>query len=169
MSLPRQVPTQEADAELEVLLFELAAERYGVATRDVLEVLRAVASRPLPLAPSVVEGIVDLRGDLVPVLDIRARLGLAPKPVEPSDHFVVGRAAERRVILRVDRALGLARLRSLPLTAAHNLPRGIDHIAGVARVADGLVLIHDLSAFLSELEVRQLDRAIASERPGSSA
>jgi purine-binding chemotaxis protein CheW len=169
MSQLREVASQSPDIELEVLLFELAGERFGVASRDVLEVLRAVAIRPLPLAPKLVEGIIDLRGELVPVLDIRARLGLPAKSIEPSDHFVLSRVAQRRVVLRVDRALSLAEVRRLPLTAAENLPGGIAHISGAARLSDGLILIHDLAEFLSGLEVSQLDQALAGEAGGSSA
>jgi purine-binding chemotaxis protein CheW len=149
-----------AHAELDVMLFELQRECFALPLTDVLEVLRAVAIRRLPNAPAVVEGIIDVRGELVPVLDVRARFGLSPKPLELSDHFVVAAAAQRKVALRVDRALGMSRLLALPLPRAVNLPRGVSQVSGIASAPDGLVLLHDLEEFLSEAESTTLAGAL---------
>jgi purine-binding chemotaxis protein CheW len=154
-------PSRSRAAELDVLLFELAEQRFALRLADVLEVVRAVALRPLPNAPAVVEGIIDVRGDIVPVLDIRARFGLAPKPIALTDHFVLGSAGARRLALRVDRATDMARVPFLDVHDAVNLPRGVAHIAGVASLPDGLVLLNDLPSFLFALESEQLDAALA--------
>jgi purine-binding chemotaxis protein CheW len=148
------------DAQYEVLLFQLQRETFGLPLASVLEVLRAVAIRRLPNAPAVVEGIIDVRGDLVPVLDVRSRFRLPPKPLELSDHFVVAEAGERRVALRVDRALDLTRVRAVDIRDATNLPRGVTHVFGIASLPEGLVLLHDLAAFLSEAESLTLERAL---------
>jgi purine-binding chemotaxis protein CheW len=157
----------DAAVELEALLFELERETFAVPLASVLEVLRAVAIRRLPNAPAVIEGIIDVRGDLVPVVDVRSRFRLAAKPLELSDHFVVAEAGSRRIALRVDRALGLMRLRAISLAHASNLPRGVAHVSGVASAPEGLVLFHDLRAFLSEAESQSLERAL-SELPESA-
>jgi purine-binding chemotaxis protein CheW len=148
-----------------MLLFELATQRFALAVADVVEVVQAVAVRSLPNAPPVVEGVINLRGEVLPVLDIRARFGLAPKAVEVSDHFLIVRAGPRRVVLRVDRALTLHMLPALGIEQAINLPRGLPHIAGIAMLADELVLVHDLRAFLSDLECGQLTRALVGLPP----
>jgi purine-binding chemotaxis protein CheW len=158
--IPSEQLVARDGSPVEVLLFELATQRFALPVVDVVEVVRAVAIRLLPNAPPVVEGIINLRGEVVPVLDIRARFGLAPKPLEISDHFVVASAGPRRVALRVDRALALSELQALSMERAINLPRSIDHIAGVAMLADELVLVHDLCGFLSEVESRQLTAAL---------
>jgi purine-binding chemotaxis protein CheW len=162
MSATQPGAQRQPEAEIEVLLFELSAQRFAFPLSDVLEVLRAVALHMLPNAPEVIEGIVDLRGEVVPVLDLRARFGLPQKPLELSDHFVVCRAGRRRVIVRVDRALALTRLQATSLEHAINLPRALQHIAGVASLEDGLVLLHDLAAFLSEAESGLLTHALAT-------
>lgn len=151
---------------LDSLVFTLAGERFALPLRDVQQVLRAVAIRSLPRAPAVVEGIIDLHGELVPVLDLRARFALAGKPLAPSDHLLIAQAGARKVALRVDQALGLERLSSVDPERAPNLPRGLGLIAGVASTDDGLVLIHDLRAFLSEAEALALERAL-QETPGA--
>ena len=149
----------------EVLVFEVAGQRYGLAVADVQELLRAVALTPLPRAPDVVEGAINLRGRAVPVLDLRRRFGLPPKPPEPADHLVVARAGGRLVALRVDRALDLARPAAEAVEDARAALPGTRYVEQVASFPDGLVLIHDLRTFLSAAEAAALDEAM----PGADA
>jgi hypothetical protein len=88
-----------------ILVFEIGGRRFGLPAAEVRELLRAVTILPLPLAPDVVEGIINVRGTVVPVLDIRARLRLPAKAAEPSDHLIVVEPGGRPVVLRIDRAL----------------------------------------------------------------
>src|SRR5436309_14010618 len=71
----------------EVLIFEVGSQRYGLPAAGVRELVRAVTVTPLPRAPAIVEGVIDLRGTIVPVLDIRARFRLPAKPPEPPHHL----------------------------------------------------------------------------------
>jgi len=149
-------------ARLEALLFEISAQRFALPLCDVIEIVRAVAIRPLPAPPAITLGIIDVRGEIMPVLDLRLRLGFASKPLALEDHFVIGNAGRRRVALHVDRALELAQLAVLSPEATSNLPRGLAHVAGVAATDAGLVLIHDLGALLSQAEAQQLEAALAA-------
>jgi purine-binding chemotaxis protein CheW len=144
----------------EVLIFEIGGQRYGLPAADVQELVRAVALTRLPTAPPVVEGLINLRGTLVPVLDIRARFHLPGRPIEPSDHLVIARAAGRLVALRVDRALELARLQDGDVESAEGVMPGVDYLAHVAKLPSGLVLIYDLQNFLSQAEALALDKAL---------
>src|SRR5882672_6593162 len=76
-------------SEQEILLFEIGGERYGLPSVDVRELVRAVTIVPLPRAPAIVEGLINLRGRIVPVLDVRSRFRVPAKPLEPSDHFII--------------------------------------------------------------------------------
>jgi purine-binding chemotaxis protein CheW len=150
----------------EVLLFTLEAHRYALATRDVRELLRAVRLTPLPRAPAVVEGLLNLRGELLPVLDLRRRFRLPPRPLSSADHLIVARAGARHVALRVDRAEGLLTLEpGIFDPAPQHLP-GVDYVAGALKLPDGLVLLHDLRTFLSEAEGLTLDEALTREGAG---
>jgi purine-binding chemotaxis protein CheW len=147
----------------EVLLFTLEGQRYALSTRDVRELVRAVRLTPLPRAPSVVEGLLNLRGELLPVLDMRRRFRLPVRPLSSSDHLVVARADHRHVALRVDRAEGLLSLEPGQLdTSPRELP-GVGYVAGALKLPDGLVLLHDLRTFLSEAEALELEEALAQE------
>ncbi len=157
---------------LEVLEFVIEGRRWALLAGDVVEVLRAVAIAELPRAPAVVEGVIDVRGTLVPVYDLRRRFGLPERRVRPSDQLIVARAGERRVALRCDRA---ARLHAvdpahmvMPAEVAPWMEAASGTVTGMARLPDGLLVVHDLRAFLSEAEAADLDAAMrAAGTPGS--
>lgn len=148
---------------MDLLLFELGRQRVGLRLADVREVARAVLIASLPGAPEIVEGVVDVRGRLVPVLDVRARFGLPPKPLELTDHLVILQAGERLVALRVDGALDLGTVGDADW---HELTSEVPcgrWLAGAARTPAGLVVIYDLSSFLTDAEAAALDRALSED------
>ncbi|MGZ3457816.1 MAG: chemotaxis protein CheW [Archangium sp.] len=147
----------------EVLLFTLEGQRYALSTEDVRELARAVRLTPLPRAPAVVEGLLNLRGELLPVLDMRRRFRLPARPLSASDHLVVAQAGPRRVVLRVDRAEGLLCVEPGLLDSTPGELPGVGYVAGALKLPDGLVLLHDLHTFLSEAEALELEEALAQE------
>jgi purine-binding chemotaxis protein CheW len=148
----------------EVLMFEVEGQRHAVPATIVAEVLRAVAIAPLPRAPRVVAGIINVRGRLVPVLDLRRRFGAADRPVDPAERLLLLRGPQRLIGLRADQVLGLQMLPEGSLQAVERLVPGADQVAGVARLPDGVLLVYDLESLLNDAEARALD-AVVSGRP----
>ncbi|HEY0971117.1 MAG TPA: chemotaxis protein CheW [Gemmatimonadales bacterium] len=142
-----------------LLLFSIDDLRFALPVSAVRETVRAVAITPLAGAPGVVEGVIDVRGTVTPVLDMRARFRLPPRPVRPSDHMVLAEAAGRQVALRVDRVLEVATVTGEDVRAARDDDPSMRHLAGVARLPDGLVLVGDLDAFLTQGEREALEVA----------
>ena len=62
--------------DIEILVFEINGQRFGIRAVDVVEVLRAATLTPLPSAPSVIQGLLNLRGHVVPVLNVRESIFL---------------------------------------------------------------------------------------------
>lgn len=149
-----------ADAATAVLVVEVCGHCCGLPVEVVVELHRMVATVPLPAAPAVIDGIIDVRGTVVAVLDLRARFGLSRRPASPNDHLVLVRVEDRTVALRVDRVLDLVTVPTTAVVAARGLAPG-PHLQGVARLDDGLLLIHDVDAFLSDDESAALDDALA--------
>jgi purine-binding chemotaxis protein CheW len=149
-------------ARLEVLVFEVEGRRYGLPTADVRELVRAVAITPLPGAPAAIEGVVNVRGRVLPVLNVRARFRLPPRALDPADHFIVASAGTRGVILRVDRATHLALVDEAAVKTPQDVASRAAYVAGVAEIDGGLVLIHDVATFLSAAEAASLDQASAA-------
>ena len=154
----------------QLLSFEVGNNRFALPVDRVREVVRAVAIAALPKAPPIVEGIINFRGTLVPVLDIRQRFGLPPAPLAPEQHLILAQAGRRLVALRVDRALDLVVVDQDAIESAARVAPGTEYVAGIAKVADGLLVIHDLETFLSFEEAEQVDAAVvgsmATGEPG---
>jgi purine-binding chemotaxis protein CheW len=153
-------------AGVPLVVFALHGERFALQGRAVREVVRAVAVAALPDAPGVVEGVINYRGRLAPVLDVRSRFGLPPQLLDPSQHFILADAGSRLVALRVDRALDLLEVPADAIEAADSVAPGSRRTEGVARLPDGLVVIHDLERFLSLDEGNALDAALSAAGTG---
>lgn len=145
---------------VDLLVFALEPDRFAVSARLVQETVRAVAIAAVPDAPDVVEGAINYRGRIVPVIDVRSRFGIPSQPLAPSQHFIVAEAGPRVVVLRVDRALELISVDADAVESAERVAPGAPYIEGIARLPDGLVVIHDLERFLSLDEGRRLDSAL---------
>lgn len=153
-------PSGTAHDLVPLLVIEVASLRLGLLASAVVEVHPMVRVTPLPNAPDVVEGVVNVRGRVVPVVGLRARVGASPQPPRLTDHLVVVDVDGRELALHVDRAADLVSVGSEQIDAA-SAP-GLDAAAGVAKLADGLLVVHDLAAFLSGDETRALEDALAA-------
>lgn len=144
------------------LLFVLDELRFALPLDQVRETVRAVAITPLAGAPGVIEGIIDVRGTVTPVLDLRARFRLPQREVTVNDHLILANAGGRQVALRVDRVLDIQAVPDDTLSAAPISEPALAHLSGVARLPDGMVLIGDLEAFLSQGESEALAAALVA-------
>jgi purine-binding chemotaxis protein CheW len=149
-----------APDQLDVVVFEVGGQLYALPAPSVLELVRAVAIVPLPRAPAIVEGIINLRGKLVPVLDIRSRFRLQPRPLHPNDHLLIATAGPHVVAIRADRAVNLIHLDHDEIEEARGLVPGVNYVSWVAKLPNNLVLIHDLGTFLSRSESSELQGAL---------
>lgn len=140
--------------------FALDDQRFALPLAAVSRIVRAAQITPLPLAPDVVAGAVDLAGQLLPVYDLRRRLRLPQRPLQLDDQFVIAHTARRPVAMVVDRALGIIEAR--PRVDAAALAPHLRHLRGVLSQPDGLVLIQDLEQFLSAEEDEALESALRS-------
>ncbi|MBI4204301.1 MAG: purine-binding chemotaxis protein CheW [Betaproteobacteria bacterium] len=148
---------------LRLVIFRLDEQRYALPLAAVERIVRAASVIPLPDAPSIVLGMLDVEGRVLPVLDIRQRFGLRERDITPADQFLIARTAARAVILVVDEAQGVVERTRAEIISADRIVPGLERFQGVARLDDGLVLIHDLDRFLSLDEARALDEAMNQE------
>lgn len=153
---------------MDILFFELEGQRYGLPAVRVRQVVRMVAIAPLPRAPRAIEGVVNIRGEIVPVFDLRARFSLPARAPDPAEHLIFLTAGERAVAIRVDSADSLESIPDEDVTAASALAASVGgpdtarHVGGVAATIDGAIVIYDLDRFLSTEESAALDGALAT-------
>ena len=152
---------------MHLLAFELSSRRLALPVDLVETIVRAAAITPLPQSPPFVEGVVNLRGRIVPVLDLRRRLGLPAIPLSPQHRFVVVRVPRRSLALRVDQVNALLTVPGDAVEHAEGLVPGARTGLGFARLPDGVLVIQDPEALLSSEEEVRLDAAL--EGAGSPA
>ena len=143
-----------------VVVFRLDEHRYALSIDNVERIVRAVEVTPLPGSPEIVLGAISVAGRILPVLDMRRRFGLPQREITPADHFLIGRTAQRTVVLAIDQADGVIDTDPGTVTASADIVPSLAHVQGVARLDDGLALIHDLDTFLSSDEAFSLDAAM---------
>jgi purine-binding chemotaxis protein CheW len=155
-----------SDGLIDVLLLEVDGQRLGLPSAAVVEVLPCARPTRLERAPAFVEGLLNVRGRVLPVLSMRERLGRPPRPPRPEEHLVWVDTGARQILLRVDRALdliGIDPARIEPLDEAHR-PFG-----GAVAAPDGVLLVQDPERFLSADEEARLAEAVADAPVGADA
>jgi purine-binding chemotaxis protein CheW len=156
------VPTGGVNASLlRIVSFTLQTTRYALPLGAVERVVPVVEFTPLPKAPEIVLGIVNLEGRIIPVLNVRRRFGYPDREVQLSDQLIVARTSRRPVALLVDRVEALIERAEHEIIQAPDVLPGLEYVRGVAKLTDGLVLIHDLDTFLSLEEEQTLGQVLA--------
>lgn len=146
-----------------LLVFTLDEPRYALPLAAVERIVRAVEITPLPKAPRIVLGVINVEGGVIPVVDVRRRFGLPERELRLEDRFIIARAGRRLVALVADEVAGVRACAPRALvSAAQSLPFAA-YLQGVAKLEDGLALISDLEAFLSLEEEQLLDTALAGD------
>lgn len=141
--------TQESSIE-PFILFELAGTTYGLRSRDIQQLEMVGAVTPVPNAPPFVDGVVSVRGQVIPVVDLRSRFGFPRAPLDLRSRLLVVRVHGRTVGLVVD----AAREFTLVDTAAiQPPPEGVSglsgrYLEGLAHLGDRLVLVLSVSDLL---------------------
>lgn len=153
--------TAAAEKPDQFVAFVLNGERYGLTLSAVDSVVRAVAITPLPQAPDIVLGVINMRGRVIPVINLRRRFRLPEREIMLSDQLLIAHTARRQVALVVDAVSAVLEYPPDSRVEAHNVVANAGYIESVVKLDDGLVLIHDLDTFLSLQEETCLDQAMA--------
>jgi purine-binding chemotaxis protein CheW len=146
-----------------ILVVELEQMRLGLDITAVREIVRAVAVTPLPGTPSIIRGVIDVRGQIVPVLGLGQRFGRAPRSVVPSDRFVLVESRGRTLALHVDGAGEVIGIDDAAIAGVGEFGPQPTGVSGVGKLPNGLVLIQDMEAFLTETERVLLEEALSAE------
>lgn len=144
-----------------LVVFTLDDGRYGLELSTVERVVHAVDITPLPKAPDIVSGVINVRGTIVPVMNVRRRFRLPERPINLSDQLVVAHTSRRAVALMVDAVSGTVECSPDAMVAADRIFPDLQYVAGVVRTRDGMILIHDLDKFLGLDEEQALGAALA--------
>lgn len=142
--------TREREAihhDREIVTFRLAGEHYGLDIRSMREIVKLAPVTEVPRVPAFVLGVVTVRGQLVPVIDLRRRLGLEVSAPARSSRMIVVLHGGEPYGLVVDEVFKVMRLRDTDIETGERASGGGGaFLAGVARPGDELVVMLDLDA-----------------------
>ncbi len=143
-----------AEEALRWVTFRLENEKYGINVMQVQEVLRITEIAPVPGAPSYVLGIINLRGNVVTVIDTRSRFGLASVETDDSSRVVIIESEEQVVGILVDSVAEVVDLQPSEIETAPNVgtEESAKFIQGVASHDGELLILVDLNKLLSDEE-----------------
>ena len=142
------------------MVFTLDGQRYGLELSVVERVERIVEITPLPKAPDIVLGVVNVRGDVIPALNIRQRFRLPEREIDLGDQLIIANTSVRVMALVVDEVMGVIAVSDAAVIDGGEILPGMDYVEGVVKLSDGMVLIHDLEKFLSLAEAKALEESM---------
>ena len=161
-SAPMREERKAAEATEHLATFFLGDEEYGVDVRLVQEIIRVSEVTQVPRAPEFVKGVINLRGRIIPVVDLKRKLGLGDVAISRQSRIVVVKLKDRLIGLLVDAA---SQVLKVPLSCIEAAPEEIveidlTSIRGVAKLEKRLIILMDLARVLAP-ELRE-DPALPS-------
>jgi purine-binding chemotaxis protein CheW len=137
---------KQSDSQLQLVTFGIGDEEYGVDILGVQEINRMMELARVPQAPPGVEGVINLRGRIIPVIDLRKRFGLAQAQTGDSSRIIVVEVLGRVLGFMVDRVHEVLRIDRSIVEPAPEMACSIDSdfIAGVGKLDGRLLILLDL-------------------------
>lgn len=146
---------KKQDAELmQLVTFSIGEEEFGVDILKVQEIIRMMEITKVPRAPDFVEGVINLRGKVIPILDLRRRFGLVTRDHDKHTRIIVIEISNMIVGFVVDSVSEVLRIPSNTVEPPPPVVSGLEseYISGVGKLADRLLILLDLDRLLSREE-----------------
>jgi purine-binding chemotaxis protein CheW len=143
----------------QIVVFALGAEYFGVDIASVQSIIKMQPITPTPHAPAFVEGITNLRGRVLPVIDLRKRFGMGLGPLDPESRIIVVAAGNTEVGMVVDGVSKVMTISGQMVEGPPSIAASIDtgFITGIAKIDQRLVIMLDLVNILSNQERSDLE------------
>lgn len=151
-----------ADEVLQLVTFQLGEEQYGVDIMDVDGIVKPEEVRPIPSAPAYVEGIFNLRGAIIPVINLHRRFHIARARLDDSDRllsgFVILSVNEMQLAVIIDKVSRVVRVKRAEMQPPPQVFSGIgaEYIEGVISRSEGYLIVLDVAKLFSARELQQL-------------
>jgi purine-binding chemotaxis protein CheW len=149
------------DKEIQIVGFRIGRETFGVPISMVREIVRVPEITSVPNAPDYIEGVINLRGRIIPVLDLRKRFGVKSAEPNKKNRIVVVELGARAIGLIVNSASEVLRIPPSEIEEPHSVFQEgeLDFITGVGKLKGRLVILLDLNRVLQRGELRGLAEA----------
>ncbi len=149
--------------DLQLVTFQLSGERYGIDIMDVEGIVQIEDVRAIPNAPAYVEGIFNLRGDIIPVINLHRRFHLKKLDLSEEDQllsgFIIVQIDEMHLAIIIDRVLRVVHVGAQEVQPPPQMLTGIgaEYIEGVVKQEEGYLIILDVQRLFDLRELAQIE------------
>lgn len=153
---------EQQEETTQIIIFKLGEEEFGVNILQVREIEKLDQGiTRVPKAPHFVEGIINLRGEIIPIVDLRARFGLTLPEVGLNSRVIIVEVGDTLVGMLVDEVVEVLRVPVSAIETAPTITKGVDSyfLAGVVNINERLIVLLNLERTLSPDEEEELSEA----------
>lgn len=149
---------KQDDELLQLVTFSIGEEEFGVNILKVQEIIRTMEITKVPRSPEFVEGVINLRGKVIPIIDLRRRFGLISKPEDKDTRIIVIEINSIIVGFVVDAVSEVLRIPASTVEPPPPVVAGVesDYISSVGKLKDRLLIMLDLDRLLSTEDMDML-------------
>lgn len=145
---------ENVNDELKLIIFKLGREEYGMDILRVQEIKRMMNITRVPSTPPFIKGVINLRGSVLPVIDLRTRLGLVEAELGDAARIIVIMANETTVGFIVDEVVEVTTISTQNVEVAHALSTGLstEYISGIAKADNRLFIMLNPDSIVNILQ-----------------
>lgn len=142
------------------LTFFLSSEEYGIEILKVQEIIGVLAITPIPRTPAFIKGVINLRGRIIPIIDLRLKLSMPEAKHTEETCFIVVKAHGMHMGVVVDKVSEVLDIAAENVDEAPSMGEGVntDYILGIGKAGDKVKLLLDIDKVLSEKDMKALKK-----------
>ena len=164
---------RSGEKQYQIINFSVGTEEYGVDIHTMKEVIRIREITPLPKAPHFVKGVINLRGDVIPIIDLREKFGLEQREYTEATRVMVVEVEKRMIGLVVDSVSHVIRLGEGQIDPTPPLVGGVssEYIRGVGKLDERLIVLLNIDRIITaeeKIELQKMDEKGVYSKTGKS-
>lgn len=152
------------DLSKHLVLFTLNDRNFALPLDNVKRITRAAAVTPLPSGIDIVVGVINLQGQIMPVINIRKRFSMDEKTISADDHFIVAEVKNKTFAILVDTVTDIIEFSDTEFTKNEGELFNLPYVKGIVNKGQQMILIHDLETLLSNEEIEQISKVIVKSK-----
>ncbi len=145
-------------AEKQYVIFKLCGEEYGVEISNVQEITEYTQATKVPNVPDFIEGIINLRGNITPIISLKKRFNLEENEMSENNRIIIINLKDKHIGFIVDDASQVITMDEKQIENPPDILTGIDrqYITGIGKVEEKIIIMLDLEKILTEEEKQEI-------------
>ncbi len=169
--MPEERTAADVEETKPFVIFRLGAEEFGMDVMNIKEIARITKITRVPHTPGFIEGIINLRGSLFTVINLRKKFGFVPKAIDANSRIIIAELEDKPVGMLVDEATEVLRI---PVSDIEATPEMVtteiskEYLWGVGKVENRLIILLDLKQVLAKTDLEELKEFEEQEEKGAA-